>query len=234
MNQTNNSFSSFFKTNPEPFEITATPTTHCYRVKIDKEFEHVSQFAELVDILENATDGDVVQIRLTSPGGCVASVLPLMTAMEYTEAFVHVHVDSDIASAATFLMCKAHMVTFNKHISAMFHTASWGYGGHSGNMEASTLHYVKNIKELAYSVYEDFLTEQEFDRIFNGLEIFLTPEECHDRLTARDEKWKAEGEAGEAVEEEEDVAEQELQKAIEMAATVRSGDKTHKPKKSKE
>ncbi len=189
----NNNIMELFKQDPEQFEIISTPTGFSHRVKIDKEFEHSSQFAQLVEILETAGEQDVVQIRLgESPGGSVAAVLPLLSAMDNTDAFIHVHVDSDIASAATFLVMKAHMVTMNPHVSLMIHTASWGYGGHSGNMEASTNHYVKNIKALAHDIYDDFLTEVEFEKIFNGLEIWLSPEEVFERLKARQEKQKEE------------------------------------------
>lgn len=183
-----------FQQDPKEFEIVATPTSHAYKINIDEEFSHVSQFSSLVDVLEQAGESDVVQIRLTSPGGNVASVLPLLSAMDNTDAFIHVHADSDIASAATFLVMKAHMVTMNPHISCMIHTASWGYGGHSGNMEASTMHYVKNVKGLARDVYEDFLTEPEFEKVFNGLELWFTPEDVYERLKARDALRKQEDE----------------------------------------
>ncbi len=194
MKQRNNNIMELFKQDPEQFEIISTPTGFSHRVTIDQEFEHTSQFAQLVEILETAGEQDVVQIRLASGGGSVAAVLPLLSAMDSTDAFIHVHVDSDVASAATFLVMKAHMVTMNKHVSFMIHTASWGYGGHSGNMEASTNHYVRNIKSLAHDVYDDFLTETEFEKIFNGLEIWLSPEEVFERLKARQEKQKAEDE----------------------------------------
>ena len=187
-NKPKQDISKLFQPDPKIFDVASTPTAFTYRVSLDEEFEHVSQFAQLVEILEQANEQDVVQIRLTSPGGSVAAVLPLLTAMEFTEAFVHVHVDSDIASAATFVMLKAHMVTMNKHVSCMIHTASWGYGGHSGNMEASTNHYVKNIKGLARDIYQDFLTEKEFEEVFHGLELWFTPEQVYDKLKAREAK----------------------------------------------
>lgn len=180
--------SKLFPSEPKIFEVQSQPVAHTYRVNMDEEFEHVSQFAQLVDVLEQASENDAVQIRLTGPGGSVAAVLPLLTAMEMTDAFVHVHVDSDIASAATFVLLKAHMVTMNKHVSVMIHTASWGYGGHSGNMEASTNHYVKNIKGLARDVYQDFLSDAEFEKIFNGQELWFTPEEVYQRLKSREDK----------------------------------------------
>lgn len=218
--------SKLFQPDPKIFDVASTPTAFTHRITLDEEFEHVSQFAQIVDILEGASENDVIQIRLTSPGGSVAAVLPLLTAMEYTDAFVHVHVDSDIASAATFVMLKAHMVTMNKHISVMVHTASWGYGGHSGNMEASTNHYVKNIKSLAHDVYDDFLNEQEFEKIFNGLELWFTPEEVYDRLKSREEKRKTREEEEPASEEDKAI----IKEALDMINSLGKEPAVEKPK----
>lgn len=193
----NNDLSKLFSSKPDPFEVVATPTSHTYEVVIDEAFEHISQFAQIVKVLEGATQNDIVQMRIGSPGGSVEAVLPLLTAMDNTEALIHVHVDSDCCSAATFPIMKADMVTFSRHASIMIHTASWGYGGHSGNMEASTNHFVKNIKALAHDLYDDFLTEEEFDKIFNGLDLWFTPEEVYERLKARSEKQQAEQEPNE-------------------------------------
>lgn len=218
-----------FSPEDKPFIINSTPIAHSHTINIDEEFTHVSQFAELVDILEQASENDIVQIRLTSPGGNVASVLPLLSALDSTEAFVHVHVDSDIASAATFLVMKAHMVTMNKHISMMIHTASWGYGGHSGNMEASTNHYVKNVKGLARDVYQDFLTEQEFDRVFDGLELWFTPEQVYERLKARAEKQQAKAEKPA---DETSISDEELLKFVEQNPSLFE-EESPKPQKQK-
>lgn len=38
MKQANNNLASLFKTKPEPFQIVATPTSHCYKVTIDEGF----------------------------------------------------------------------------------------------------------------------------------------------------------------------------------------------------
>lgn len=190
MEQTKN-FADIFNTRPQAFPITSVPTNQCYTATIDEEFTHVSQFAPLVEILEQAVEGDVVQIRLTSPGGCVSSTKPLLSALDQTEAFVHVHVDADVASAGTFLIMKADLVTFSRYSSIMIHTASWGYGSHSGNMESSTAHYLHTVKALARDLYEDFLTEEEFEKMFNGLDLFFTPEQVHERLEARNKKRNA-------------------------------------------
>jgi ATP-dependent protease ClpP protease subunit len=200
--QSNNDIAKLFEQNDDIFEVFSTPETFVHRVTISKEFRHVEQFAQLVDILEQAGPDDIVVIRLASGGGSVEAILPLLSAMDNTEAIIHVHVDSDIASAATFILMKAHVVTFSRYVSVMLHAASWLYGGHSGNMEASTNHFMKTLKAMMNDLYKDFLTAQEFERLYNGLEIWLTPEECMERLKLRnmlrqDEKEESEDDSTE-------------------------------------
>lgn len=187
--QKHNDLSKLFQQDPEPFQVSTTATSFVYKAKIDKPIEHSSQFDDIVDSLDNAGPNDVVFIKIGDcPGGSISAILPLLQAMENTEACVHVHVDSDIASAATMPVMKADIVTFTKHASFMVHTCSWYTGGHSGNVEASTNHNVKNTKELAHDLYDDFLTKEEFDKIFNGLDLYFTMEEVFERLKAREEK----------------------------------------------
>ena len=187
-----NDISKLFQQDPKLFEVTATPTSYVYKVNIDEACEHVSQFADLVDALEQAGEQDVFQIRLTTPGGSLDSVYPLISAMRNTDAFIHVHCDSMVASAGTLLMMCAHAVSFNEFISVMFHSVQGGSYGHQRNVDAQTAHFSATHDRLLRDLYKDFLTEDELEKLFFGMEYWFTPEECHERLKARHEKQQQE------------------------------------------
>lgn len=212
-----NDLTKLFQQHPEPFEVVAQPTAHCYRVIIDEEFEHVSQFAQLVEILEQAGEQDVVQIRLHTPGGALASVYPLLSAMRNTDAFVHVHADSDIASAGTLVLLAADMVTMNQYITIMFHNVQGGAFGHQGNVDAQSKHYTKLHEKLVRDHYLDFLTEEEIIRLLDGKEFYFEAEEFAVRLKARQEKWKAgeeECSCGECEENDDELLNQEVKLSL--------------------
>lgn len=175
---------------PEPkiFDVVAQPIAHIYKVTLDEVFEHSSQFAQLVELLEGANESDVFQIRLHTPGGSLDSVYPLISAMKNTEGFIHLHVDSGVASAGTLLMMCAHMVSFNEYVSVMFHNVQYAAYGHGGNVEAQTKHFTQTHEKMIRDLYKDFLTSEEIQKLFYGQEIWMSPQEVHDRLKDREAK----------------------------------------------
>lgn len=189
-----NDLTKLFPQEPKIFEVAAQPTSHVYRVALDEVFEHSSQFAQLVELLEGANESDVFQIRLHTPGGSLDSVYPLISAMKNTEGFIHLHVDSSVASAGTLLMMCAHMVTFNEYVSIMFHNVQYTSYGHGGNVEAQTKHYTQTHEKLIRDLYKDFLDNDEIQKLFYGQEIWMQPEDVYSRLKMREEKRIAEEE----------------------------------------
>lgn len=170
-----------------PFSVSAVPISTSYQVTIDEGFRDVRQFAELVSVLDNAQEGDVVQIRLTTDGGTLQSIVPLINSMRHTEAHVHCFVESDCASAGTIIMMLADSVYVNEYAGVMIHTANYGYSGHSGNMDSHVSHSTKAIEKLVRDVYTDWLDEDEIDRLLDGKEFWFDAEECMMRFEIREE-----------------------------------------------
>jgi ATP-dependent protease ClpP protease subunit len=171
----------------EPFEVTAAPINQFYRAKIDKEFREVEQFAYLVDVLDNAQEGDIVHIKLSTVGGALHAIIPLISSMKNTAAYIHMHVESDTASAGTLLMMLAHSLYVNEYATIMFHNVQYGAYGHGGNVEAQVKHSTATNKKIIRDMYTDYLTEEEIKRLEDGLELYLTPEECMERFQLREE-----------------------------------------------
>jgi ATP-dependent protease ClpP protease subunit len=171
----------------EPFKVVAAPLNQVYQVTIDDGFEDVAQFAELVDYLNNAVEGDIAHIKISTPGGALHSIIPLIEAMRNTDAHIAMHVESDTASAGTILMMLADEVYINPYTSIMIHSASYGYYNHSGNMEAHVNHSTVAIKKLIGEIYSGFLTPDEILRVQDGLEVYLTDEDCYDRFKRRND-----------------------------------------------
>jgi ATP-dependent protease ClpP protease subunit len=169
----------------EPFAVQASPISQVFRVTIDEEFRDVCQFADLVDVLDSAQEGDVVQIRLSTVGGALHAIIPLINAMKNTEAFIHVHVESDTASAGTMIMALAHSLYVNEYATVMYHNVSFGAYGHGGNVEAHVNHTVSSSKKIIRDIYQSLLTPNEIARLEDGLELYMDANEVMDRFEAR-------------------------------------------------
>lgn len=228
MKQLNHDILKLLRPEREPFAVYSAPITQVHRVTIDEDFRDVSQFAELVDTLDSAQEGDVVQIRLSTVGGALHAIIPLINAMKNTAAFIHVHVESDTASAGTMIMALAHNIYVNEYATIMYHNVQYGAFGHGGNVEAQVKHTTAGSKKLIRDLYHNLLTDEEVKRLEDGLELYMTAEECMERFAKRAELERSEYEAQEA--------DQAQLAAVEQAiASIEAAEKkSRKPRKKAE
>lgn len=185
MKQLNKDLLRLLQGNVEPFAVQAQPINQVYKVTINEQFQDVQQFEQIVDVLDNAQQGDIVHIRLSTIGGALHSIIPLINSMKNTEAFIHTHVESDTASCGTMIMALSHSLYVNEYATIMYHNVSYGVGGHGGNVEAQVRHISTGCKKLIRDLYEGLLTDSEVARLEDGLEIYLTAEEAMERFNAR-------------------------------------------------
>lgn len=162
---------------PKTFKVTSRPINQSYECPIDDYFEHVSQFEDIVFILENAEEGDLVKLNLSSGGGSLAAVIPLLAAMEICKAHIHCHIITDIASACTFIPMYSDSVEVNPYSTIMFHNIQYGTSG-TGHIVKDYVDYTDAAsKRLLNDMYADFLEEDEMSSLLNGKEIWMDAEE---------------------------------------------------------
>jgi len=159
------------------FKVTAKPMTTFYECNIDDVFVHSSQFDDIVYILENAVDGDIIKMNLSSDGGSLVAVLPVLGAMEKTKAHVHCHIVSDIASACTFLPMYAGSVDINNYVSVMFHNVHYVTAGTGHTVKDYVDYTDKATYKLLHDMYHHFFDEDEISRILQGKEYWMDSEE---------------------------------------------------------
>lgn len=170
----------------EDFEVVATPVATLYKAKVDDEFVLTRQFNTLVNVLEEASENDVVQIELTTIGGSLSAVLPLIHAMKHRKCHVHI-LAGDVASAGTFLLMLADSVEIIDGATIMFHEIQYGASS-AGNKNIHTrVNYLDklNLKFLK-DMYSDFLTEEELDDLLKGVEVWMTSDEFMQRYYAEE------------------------------------------------
>lgn len=169
----------------EPFAVTGFPQNMSYKVDIDETFDHPRQFSEIVDILDNASDGDYMCITLTTDGGALHSILPLLGAMQNTPCHVHVHACSDVASAGTFLLMRAHSVSVNDYITIMCHQVSFGSAGSGNTVASHVAHTMKSSEKLIRDMYSMFFTTAEIDKMLSGSDYYMDKDEFIERCERR-------------------------------------------------
>ncbi len=217
----NNDFMKFMDKQDEPFTVLASPLNTAYTCTIDEEFRDVFQFQDIVSVLDGASDGDHITIKLSTIGGALHAVIPLIAALKNTSAYVHVHVESDCASAGTFIMMLAHSCYVNEYATVMLHNVSYGAGGHGSNVAAHVNHTTRMSTQLIEDMYADWLTPEEVEKLLHGMEIYFDADTCHERFEQRNNVRKERYEAEELIEaaidaEEQEILDQESEEWLEM------------------
>lgn len=192
MNKTNNAkhpFANFDQV--VPFSVQAAPQNMSYQVDVDEDFEHPRQFSEIVNILDNASEGDHMCISLTTSGGALHSILPLLGAMENTACHVHIHACSDVASAGTFLLMKAHSISINDYVTVMCHNVSFGSAGSGHTVATHVAHTLKSSEKIMRDMYHLFFNDEELDKMLTGTDFYMDKEEFLKRYESRMEQQQA-------------------------------------------
>jgi ATP-dependent protease ClpP protease subunit len=170
---------------PKGFRIKSTPIGTVYTCHVNQPFLDVRQFEDLVAVLDTARQGDIVEIKLSTPGGAVHAVLPVMSAIAATNAQVFVHAVSDVASAGTFLLMLADDVYVNQYATLMFHQVTFGAYG-PGNQVGDRVDYVmKSSSQMMRDLYHGFLTEDEITAMLSGKEFWMDKNEFETRYAKR-------------------------------------------------
>lgn len=173
------------------FQVKATPLATSYRATIDEPFTHVKQFENIVACLEKCVQGDVMEIKLSTPGGYIHAVLPLLSAIAGTQAQVFVHAVSDVASAGTFLLMMADDVFINPYATIMLHQVQHGAAGQGNHVEDRVNYVSRTSKQLMSELYHDFLSPEEIQALLTGKEFWMDKAEFDKRYAARIEKRDA-------------------------------------------
>ena len=135
----------------------------------------------LIQILENASYGEVINIHVTTYGGDMFAGLDLIKAIRESHATVNIHVTKLAASAGAYLLCAADNVTIDKGAIVLFHTFhTIGPMGMPGpNMtdkdakDAFDVAAMALLKQDIFSNCKKILTQDEINRVLNGEDVVI-------------------------------------------------------------
>lgn len=146
----------------------------------------VDDYLDLIDCLLTATDKDEFYIYLDSPGGMISAGGAIASAIDICQAEVYAVVRGLCASAAALIMSsvKKGNIQVSPFAVVMFHMSAHSSAGFSTKIQEEAANQVKYVNEvlLAKAVEEGLITQEEFGKIQNAEEIFVTANEFRQKL----------------------------------------------------
>jgi ATP-dependent protease ClpP protease subunit len=135
-----------------------------------EDYDHYSEFITQLGV---AQEGDIMVLRISSPGGHADVGFMLVKAIMQTKATVVAHVVWPSASMASIIALACHALIFDEYTSLMFHTYSGGSWGKSDDLLQDVLETHWALDNNAKKIICPFLTPAEVQRMQEGKDIYI-------------------------------------------------------------
>ena len=175
---------------PSPSNAYQRPVANIFDFYLTGNITEAKDYQDWNQILRTATENDGIVVHINSNGGEIFTAIQLMRTMQETQATVIASVEGMCMSAATLLFLTADVCEVSEHSHFMFHTYSSGNWGKGHEQLASVQADDKWARHLFNVAYKGFLDPKEIEKIIDGKDFWMNPNEVEKRLEARNKKLK--------------------------------------------
>lgn len=169
----------------ETFKVQSYPSTLAYDIFIDETISSPEYYRNVINVLNRAAEGDVLNLYLNTVGGYVSSSSAITAAMDQCKGNIVVHMAAEVCSAGTMIALHGNEWVVGDGICFMCHNISFGCGGSAEKVKDHHDFIQEWNKSLLEREYSGFLTPEEITNMFtNGKEYWFNAEEVKSRLTS--------------------------------------------------
>lgn len=159
---------------------------------INQVVEQPTHYVHMIHIIKTANPEDIIHIHLNTPGGVLDTGVQLVNAMRSTEAHCVCSLEAKANSLGTLIFLAADEFIVHDNCVMMFHNYSGGVFGKAHEQVAELEATNKWFNAIAYDIYVPFLTDDEFNRIVEGGDLWVHSDEIRERLTNMVQMMEAE------------------------------------------
>lgn len=183
----------------DEFPITYSPVkAGVYNIYLYGTIESSQQFIGAVEVLNAATENDIVVIHLQTNGGSLDATDTLLQAMSHTDGRVIVKASGGVHSSGTIILLHADEFTLSDNSNFLIHNGSTGTGGKYSDYKAETAYTLKHMEKVLRHTYTGFLSDAEMEDLLRGVDLWLGPEEFCERYNKRNQYFLAKEAAAKA------------------------------------
>lgn len=160
---------------------------YVYTYEMDKDIMEPLDYRELIVTIRNASAKDIVILNINCDGGSVGIGNSIISALLQTKAHTVANVDQAMSMAQMIAMsCKEINVKPTSMMMVHFFSVMMEPGLVNVGALRNTLNArAQQFEILLRAVNTGFLTEQEFQIIFHGAEVFINGPDIQKRLKNR-------------------------------------------------
>lgn len=141
---------------------------------------------DLIRVLETMSSEQTINMFISSPGGCLATTLPICAAMGVCKGTINTVAVGQTASAAALIWSVGHNRYVENGGFLMFHMSSHGDFGNSHFIAESAVHTRDSVIEFAIKplLNDNLITSNEYQAIIDRKDVFISAAEMNARLQA--------------------------------------------------
>lgn len=158
-----------------------------YEFHLDQEIFEPSYYRSLINVLNSATENDLIILNINSGGGMLDSAISIMEALKATRANTVAFIVGSCYSGATLIALTCDDVVVGEFATFMCHNSSYGLGGYTTDIKDRANFEHKMTAKIYRSVYKGFLTDEEIDDVLDNKTIWMDSEEVVERLAVLNE-----------------------------------------------
>lgn len=164
---------------------------HYYEQTLQKKIHHfylssqiVEQhhYVDMIHKIHNAGPEEAIYLHLNTPGGYLTTGVQMLNAMRASNAHIIASAESHVASLGTLLFLAADEYIVHDHSFMMFHNYSGGVSGKGHEQLAALDATSKWFRSIAEKYYIPFMSQEEFNRMMNGEDLYFHSEQIRKRL----------------------------------------------------
>ena len=146
------------------------------------EIKEPSEYVDWLDIINKASENDIIFLHINSPGGLLSSALQLRESLLNCSAHTIASVEGECCSGATMIFLSCKETRMSKNARFMIHSYSGGTFGKAHEIYSSIDFDKDWFKNLCEDIYGGFLTDKEIDEVLNGKDFWFNADETYKRL----------------------------------------------------
>jgi len=165
--------------------ISLTVTSCYYTVFLDEEVLDPDHYRSFFNLLRRVSSNDIIEIIINTGGGNASTAMQLINAIVSCPAYCIALVYS-AHSAGAMIALACDEIKSTLFCSMMFHTTSWCNINGKVNEVGSLSKFVEKWDvEILKTLYKNFLTDKEIEKIISGGDVWLNEVNINKRL----KKW---------------------------------------------
>ena len=160
-------------------------TKNIFHLWLIDEIGDARSFMKWFDILQSASEDDLVVIHINCWGGELFTAVQIITQIKMCQAPVLCQIESACASAATMIALACDGLTCYPHAYMMIHTSSGCSFGKQSDIKREEEFYNPWLENFFHEIYKHFLTKKEIQEVLAGHDLWLRSDEVMDRFKRR-------------------------------------------------